>query len=72
MRNGLIRTFVESQPAPMEELSKFFYCPNLQMSAGMYLLILVCFMMDLWSGKELVHCIPVVDLCLYQLHSERH
>lgn len=71
MRTGLIRTFVGSQPGPMEELSKYFYWPDLQTPAGVCLLILFCFMMDLWSGKALVHCIPVIDLHMYPLHSER-
>lgn len=72
MRTDLIGTFVGSQPGPMEELSKYFCWPDLQTPAGVCLLILFWFMMDLWSSEELIRCIPVVDFCLYQLHSERH
>lgn len=70
MTTNLIRTFVGSHPGLMEGLSKYFYWPDLQ--TGVCLLILVCFMMGLESSKELIHDIPVLDLCLYQLHSERH
>lgn len=72
MSSGLTRSFVGSQPGPMEELSKYFYWPDIQTAAGVCVLILFWFMMDLWSGKKLVHCTPVVDLCQYQLHSEWH
>lgn len=36
MTTGLIRTFVGSHPGPMEGLSKYFYWPDLQTPAGVF------------------------------------
>lgn len=64
MRTGLTGVLAGRQPQPQENMSIYFYWPRLETPAGVRVLSLLSFMVDLWRSKEPVPCISVADLCL--------